>query len=142
GDDYEIILVNDGSPDDSLAVALALRTEDRRIIVVDLSRNFGHHKAMMTGLMRSRGDRVFLIDCDLEEPPEVLPDWWRRLDSDPELDVVYGVQASRKGGWLERLSGWVFYRLINAVSQVQLPPNVIVARLMTARYVRALADHR
>src|SRR5437867_12042423 len=91
GDDYEIILVNDGSPDDSLAVALALRTEDRRIIVVDLSRNFGHHKAMMTGLMRSRGDRVFLIDCDLEEPPEVLPDWWRRLDSDPELDVVYGV---------------------------------------------------
>lgn len=142
GDDFEIVLVNDDSPDDSLAVVMELRKEDDRIIIIDLSRNFGHHKAMMTGLMNASGERVFLIDCDLEEPPEVLADWWDRLDADVDLDVIYGVQPSRKGGRFERISGWVFYRIINALSPVKLPVNVTVARLMTSRYVRALIDHR
>jgi hypothetical protein len=64
--DYEVVLVNDGCPDDSLAVALRLAAQDERVTVVDLSRNFGHHKAMMTGLAEARGERVFLIDCDLD----------------------------------------------------------------------------
>lgn len=142
GDDFEIVLINDDSPDDSLAVALELRKQDRRIKVIDLSRNFGHHKAMMTGLIYARGERIFLIDCDLEEPPEVLDDWWNRLDADADLDVIYGVQPSRKGGLFKRVSGWVFYRIINTLSQVKLPANVLVARLMTARYVHALVEHR
>jgi putative glycosyltransferase len=62
GGDYEIILVNDGSPDDSLELAMRLADEDPRVVVIDLSRNFGHHKAMMTGLMAAQGDHVFLID--------------------------------------------------------------------------------
>src|SRR2546430_13932014 len=70
--DLEIVFVNDGSTDQSLEVALALQKADARIRVVDLSRNFGHHKAMMTGLEHARGDLVFLIDVDLEEPPETL----------------------------------------------------------------------
>lgn len=142
GDDFEIVLVNDGSPDDSLSVALGLHKEDSRVIVVDLSRNFGHHKAMMTGLMYAHSDRVFLIDCDLEEPPEVLVDWWTRLNANADLDVIYGIQSFRKGGWLERSSGWLFYRMFNALSRVKLPTNVIVARLMTARYVQALITHK
>lgn len=142
GEDFEIILVNDDSPDDSMATALELRKQDGNIIVIDLSRNFGHHKAMMTGLMHARGERVFLIDCDLEEPPEVLVEWWNRLDADADLDVIYGVQPSRKGGPVERISGWFFYRIINALSAQTLPANTIVARLMTARYVRALTEHR
>ena len=142
GDDFEIVLVNDGSPDDSLEVALELRKQDDHIIIIDLSRNFGHHKAMMTGLMHSCGERIFLIDCDLEESPEVLAGWWKMLDSDVDLDVIYGVQHSRKGGFVERTSGWVFYRVINALSRVKLPINATVARLMTARYVRALTAHR
>lgn len=142
GDDFEIVLVNDDSPDNSLTVALDLREQDCRIVIIDLSRNFGHHKAMMTGLMHARGERVFLIDCDLEEPPEVLADWSNRLDANSDLDVVYGVQTTRKGDWFERVSGWAFYRLINTFSQVNLPINAIVARLMTARYVRALTEHR
>lgn len=64
---YEIIFVNDGSPDDSLDIALSLYEKSQNIRVVDLSRNFGHHKAMMTGLMQAKGKLVFLIDCDLEE---------------------------------------------------------------------------
>lgn len=142
GDNYEIILVNDGSPDNSLDVALALHKQNNRVIVVDLSRNFGHHKAMMTGMNYAHGERVFLIDCDLEEPPEVLGDWWDRLDKNQNLDVVYGVQSSRKGGWFERISGNLFYAIINMFSPVKLPANVVVARLMTARYVSALVNYR
>ena len=73
--DYEIVLVNDGSPDDSLAVALKLFERDDRLRIIDLARNFGHHKAMMTGLAETRGDLVFLIDSDLEEPPELLTEF-------------------------------------------------------------------
>lgn len=140
--DYEIVLVNDGSPDNSLDLAVRLTESDNHIVVVDLSRNFGHHKAMMTGLMHARGERVFLIDCDLEEPPEILVEWWHRLDANKDLDVIYGVQPSRKGGLLERASGWIFYRMINALSRVKLPTNAVVARLMTARYVHALTTHK
>src|SRR6478735_12183869 len=78
-DAYEFVLVNDGSPDDSLQVALQLRERDPRVRVVDLSRNFGHHKALMTGLARARGERVFLIDCDLEEDPGWLLDFDREM---------------------------------------------------------------
>src|SRR5262250_2139442 len=78
-EDFEIIFVNDGSPDDSLTRALALSEKDPRVIVVDLSRNFGHHKAMMTGLSYARGELVFLIDSDLEEQPELLGDFYNRL---------------------------------------------------------------
>ena len=63
--DYEIILVNDGSPDNSLEIAVSIHQADERIRIIDLSRNFGHHKAIMTGLARAKGERVFLIDCDL-----------------------------------------------------------------------------
>src|SRR4051812_19189964 len=77
--DYEIVLVNDGSPDPSLDIALQLLASDPRIRILDLSRNFGHHKAMMTGLSHARGDLVFLIDPDLEEEPEVLVDFHRLL---------------------------------------------------------------
>ena len=71
-DDYEILLVNDGSPDDSLEKALSLRATDERIVVVDLSRNFGHHKAILAGLHHCRGEYVFLLDVDLEDQPEWL----------------------------------------------------------------------
>src|SRR4051812_8506243 len=102
---YEIILVNDGSPDESLQIALNILKTDRLVRIVDLSRNFGHHKAMMTGLSYARGELVFLIDSDLEEEPELLAAFDGTLQSQ-SADVVYGVQESRKGGIFERLSGW------------------------------------
>ena len=70
--DIELVIVNDGSPDNSLDLALELHKRDPRVIVVDLSRNFGHHKALMTGLAHASGDLVFLIDSDLEEQPRGL----------------------------------------------------------------------
>jgi putative glycosyltransferase len=140
-DAFEIVFVNDGSPDDSLALALRLRDGDPRVRVVDLSRNFGHHKALMTGLARARGDRVFLIDCDLEEDPAWLLAFDREMRAS-SADVVYGVQSSRKGGWFERTTGALFFSVFNRLLTTPIPANVVTARLMTSRYVRALTAHR
>jgi len=141
GDDYEIVLVNDGSPDDSLDIAVALTHRDTRVVVVDLSRNFGHHKAMMTGLAHARGERIFLLDCDLEEEPEWLMSFAAEMARKP-CDVVYGVQDARKGGMFERWSGLWFYRTFNALTGMSLPENLVTARLMTRRYVDALLLHQ
>jgi putative glycosyltransferase len=137
---YEILLVNDGSPDDSLSVALELHRQDPRIKVLDLSRNFGHHKALMTGLSRAEGELVFLIDCDLEEDPAWLLEFQRML-RDRGGDVVYGVQSSRKGRWFERTTGQLFFAVFNQMLTHPLPPNIVTARLMTRRYVQALIRH-
>ncbi|HUJ75979.1 MAG TPA: glycosyltransferase family 2 protein [bacterium] len=136
--DYEIVLVNDGSPDRSRELALALQRDDPRIVVVDLSRNFGHHKAIMTGLAHAQGDRVFLIDSDLEEEPELLVEFWNELAQHPALDVVYGVQRRRKGGLFERLSGYLYFTVANWLSDVKIPRNFLTVRLMTRRYVESL----
>ena len=139
--EYEIIFVNDGSPDQSLNMAVALHLTDPHVRVIDLSRNFGHHKAMMTGLMHARGSLVFLIDCDLEEEPELLPQFYQVLQS-RGVDVVYGVQEFRKGNWFERVSGDVFYATFNFLSDYPLPRNLASIRLMTDRYVCALVAHQ
>jgi len=141
GDSYEIVFVNDGSPDNSLELAVGLSERDCHVAVVDLSRNFGHHKAMMAGLEHSSGDLVFLIDSDLEECPEWLADFHRDLNT-TSSDVVYGVQRSRKGGFLEKLTGRLFYTVFEKMTGTGLPRNLVTARLMTRRYVDALLLHR
>jgi putative glycosyltransferase len=139
--DIELILVNDGSPDDSIDLALALQRTDPRVVVVDLARNFGHHKAMMTGLAHATGDLVFLIDSDLEEQPEDLALFHQRV-MQGDCDVVYGVQEARRGGLVERATGALFFSLVAALSDQPLPRNLVTARLMTRDYVRALVRHR
>jgi len=141
GEDYEIVLVNDGSPDKSLELAVRLSSCDHHVVVVDLSRNFGHHKAMMTGLAYSGGELVFLLDSDLEEEPEWLPAFAWHMEQD-SCDVVYGVQEQRKGNWFECWSGNVFYTGFNALTGLSLPRNPVTARLMTRRYVAALLRHK
>jgi len=140
GTDYEIVLVNDGSPDRSLELAVQLSKVNSHIVVVDLSRNFGHYKAMMTGMAHAIGDRVFLIDSDLEEKPEWLLSFAEQMDRQ-DCDVVYGVQEQRKGRFFERWSGLWFYRLFRGITGLALPDNVVTARLMTRRYVEALLRH-
>ncbi len=140
GDNFEIVLVNDGSPDGSLDMVVQLTERDSHVVVVDLSRNFGHHKAMMTGLAHTKGEQVLLIDSDLEEEPECLCAFAKQMQSD-HCDVVYGVQEQRKGGVFERWSGQWFYRIFNALTGLVLPENIVTARLMTRRYVNALLRH-
>lgn len=141
GDEYEIILVNDGSPDNSLDLAINLTEHDSHVVLVDLSRNFGHHKAMMTGLAHAKGNKIFLIDSDLEEEPEWMIQFDEKM-SQEFCDVVYGVQERRKGGWFERWSGRLFYRAFSALTGLNLSENLVTSRLMTRRYVSALLDHR
>ncbi len=141
GDDFEIVLVNDGSPDNSLELAVELHEQDKRVKVVDLSRNFGHHQAMMTGLKYSSGELVFLIDSDLEEEPEWLEKFLSELDSN-QADVVYGVQGSRRDSGFAKFAGSLFYKLFRLMTDVEQPDHIVTARLMTRRYVDALMLHK
>lgn len=140
GEDFEIIFVNDGSPDDSVDRAIALHRRDARVVVVDLSRNFGHHKAMMTGLAEARGENIFLIDSDLEEEPEWLIPFQQQMIRD-RCDVVYGVQGTRKGGIFERVTGSIYYALFRVLTGIKQPDNIVTARIMSRRYVQALLQH-
>jgi len=143
--DYEIILVDDGSPDNSLTIAKELADIDSRVKVIELSRNFGHHKAIMTGLSHSEGERVFLIDIDLEEEPELLIKFWNEMvnQGPDQPDVVFGVQQTRKGGWFERISGSLFYKIFNFLSdEAKLESNCLTARLMSRNYVKALCTFK
>jgi len=139
--DFELVFVNDGSPDNSLQLAVDLSRRDPRVKVIDLSRNFGHHKAMMTGLAHARGDLVFQIDVDLEEDPELLNTFYDEMQNS-DADVFYGVQDKRKGGLFERVSGALFYWVFNLLSTHKIPRDLLMARLMTRRYVTNLVAHR
>jgi putative glycosyltransferase len=139
-DDFEIVMVDDGSPDNSLDIACSLASKDTRVRVVELSRNFGHHKAMMTGLDHARGELCFLIDSDLEEDPAVLADFHERLR--PDVDVVYGYQRQRAGGLVQRVTGRIVYRLFDLLLPYKIPLNAMTVRLMRRQYVDALCMHR
>lgn len=141
GDDYELILVNDGSPDDSLDKAVKLAEQDENVIVINLSKNFGHHQAMKAGLEYSKGDVVFLIDSDLEEEPEWLEEFSDQMVKQ-QADVVYGVQKQRKGGWFERWSGAIYYRFLDFMLDMKHPKNITTARVMSRRYVDSLLLHK
>jgi putative glycosyltransferase len=140
-DDYEIILVNDHSPDDDLAIAKDLASRDAKVVVIDLSRNFGQHKALLTGLAQASGDYTFMMDSDLEEDPE----WLARFHVEMQrtgCDVVFGVQQGEKGSRFYRLGRWVFYNLMNQLSDINLPKNAVTARLMSRRYLDALLEYQ
>ena len=139
-EDFEIIFVNDGSPDRSLEVALKLTKSHQNVTIIDLSRNFGHHKAMMTGLNYADGELVFLIDSDLEEEPEWLIDFNNQMKKD-QCDMIYGIQDNRRGEILERITGSLFYKIFRLLTQINQPDNIVTARLMTRRYVKALISH-
>ena len=135
--DYEIILVDDGSPDNSLQIAVDLCETNKNLRVIELSRNFGHHPAMTAGLSESKGDYVFLIDSDLEEEPEWLPPFYNKLIN-TGADVIYGQQTSRKGSFFEKISGHIYYFILNKILHFKHPKNMITARLMNRNYLDAV----
>ncbi|PKV49787.1 putative glycosyltransferase [Aquimarina sp. MAR_2010_214] len=138
-EDYEIVFVNDGSPDHSSLKVLEIRNSDPKVKLIELSRNFGHHKAVMTGLKYTKGDYVFLLDSDLEEEPELLTIFYKEM-SEQNVDVVFGVQKTRKGGFVERITGKIFYKIFNNLADVPIEENILMARLMNKQYIEALKD--
>ncbi|MBY0408070.1 MAG: glycosyltransferase family 2 protein, partial [Rickettsiales bacterium] len=139
--DYEIIYVHDGSPDASLAQLMALYEADERVVVIDLSRNFGQHKAIYTGLMHARGQLVYVLDGDLEDLPEWLQAF-HQVMQDKDADVVMGAQVTRQGSFSKRWMGVVFYAMMAHVFRVNVVKNIVTARLMTRRYVQTLIAHK
>ncbi len=138
---YEIVFVDDGSPDDSLEKALSILKQDEKVSVVELSRNFGHHKAMMTAIEQACGDMVFLIDVDLEEPPELLADFHNHL-VEGNWDVVYGTQERRKGSLFEQWSGAVAWWMVKMLLPTKVPQYHSTVRLMRSAYAKALVRHK
>lgn len=136
--DYEIIFVNDGSPDNSLQFLIDKKEEYNKIKIVDLSRNFGHHYAMQAGLSIANGNFIFLIDNDLEVCPSNIKTFYNELNSNPSVDVVYGFQEVRKGGILEKFGGKIFWWGINKFSEISIPKNILTERLMRKDYVKNL----
>jgi putative glycosyltransferase len=139
GAELELIFVNDASPDNGLSVAKNLIARDRGVVVVDLSRNFGQHRALWSGLAHATGDLIAIMDGDLEEDPLWLVSFHRRMQ-ESGCDVVYGVQSAPKGGVSYRASRRLFYVLLNTLATTKFPVNVVTARLMTRRYVQALLE--
>jgi putative glycosyltransferase len=137
GGEAEIIFVNDGSPDNGLQVARRLADSDPRVTVIDLSRNFGQHRALWTGLQHASGDLVAMLDGDLEEDPNWLVEFHVRMN-ETGCDVVYGVQSRPARNSFYRASRTFFYLVLNALAATTFPRNVVTARLMTRRYLDAL----
>lgn len=113
GEIYEIVLVNDGSPEHSLDLAVRLAEAVPHLAVVDLSRNFGHHKAMMTSLKHAIGERVFPDQQQTRRGTRVAARFFVAVMATEKADVDYGRKESRKGGWFERWSGEVYYAVFN-----------------------------
>lgn len=139
--DFEIVLVNDGSPDDSLDVALRYRVGNQKVRVVDLSRNFGHHPAMITGLAQARGQFVYLTDIDLEEEPELLGRYWTTILQNTDVDVIAGLQINRAGSTFGNLLGNSAWSFLASISHIDLPQNMLTTRLMTRRFIEAVLTY-
>lgn len=140
--DFEIIYINDGSSDDTLPMLKALREKDRRVTVINLSRNFGKEAAMTAALDYAPGDAVILLDADLQDPPELIPEMIKVWE-EQNADVVYGQRLSRSGEtWFKKFTAMSFYKVINWISRVKIPQNTGDFRLMTRRTVDAVNELR
>ena len=135
-DDYEILIVDDGSDDHTLATLKAFVAEDPRIRYVSLSRNFGHQCALKAGLDRATGDCVISLDADLQHPPELIPEMLERWQDG--FEVVTMVRRNDAAPAFKRLSSALFYRFINAVSDFRIRPGAADFRLLDRKVIDAL----
>ena len=130
--DYELVVVDDGSRDESYSSLVSLARTDPRLRVLKLSRNFGHQTAITAGIDVARGDAVVVIDADLQDPPEVIPDMVERWREG--FDVVYGVRAKRSGETMMKLAtASVFYRMLHRMTNISIPVDAGDFRLMSRR---------
>jgi dolichol-phosphate mannosyltransferase len=132
-EDYELVLVNDGSTDHTWAMMRDLVANDPRLVAVNLSRNHGHQLALTAGLDLCRGEKILIIDADLQDPPELLGDMLEVMRREG-ADVVYGVRSSRAGDTrFKRATAHVFYRMLARATEVDIPVDAGDFRLMSRR---------
>ncbi len=144
GEEWELVLVNDGSTDRTGEMLRELHAQDRRVCIVDFARNFGHQIAITAGMDHARGEAVVTIDADLQDPPEVIPELiarWRE-----GYQVVYGVRAEREGEtWFKLFTARLFYRLIGSLTEIEIPMEAGDFRLLDRQVVeelRRMREHR
>jgi polyisoprenyl-phosphate glycosyltransferase len=134
GETFEIVFVNDGSRDDTFGMLAAAASQDARIKVVSLARNFGKDIALSAGLAHATGQAVIPIDCDLQHPPELIREFvakWRE-----GFDMVVGVRSKRdEEGWLRRMASRTYYRAMRWVTTVEIPPNAGDFRLIDRKII-------
>lgn len=136
---HEIIFIDDGSRDQTLAIMRDLARHDPRVGFISFSRNFGHEIATTAGIDRARGNAVVLIDADLQDPPELIPAMVARWRDG--VDVVYAQRRQRAGeSPIKRLTSWFFYRIIDRLSDVSIPRDTGDFRLMSARVADAVRN--
>jgi glycosyltransferase involved in cell wall biosynthesis len=141
GEPWELVLINDGSRDGSLAEMRAVAAADPHIKIVNFARNFGHQIAVTAGIDYSRGKAVVLIDADLQDPPEVILEMIDRWKAGYE--VVYAVRSERKGeSWFKRATAKLFYRVIYRITDVNIPVDTGDFRLMDERVAAVLRQMR
>jgi polyisoprenyl-phosphate glycosyltransferase len=136
---YELILINDGSTDDTWRHMEALCSQDKQVVALNLSRNHGHQLALSAGLKMCCGDRILILDADLQDPPELLPKMMACLDAG--CDVAYGQRTSRDGEtWFKKTSASAFYRVLGKMIEIEIPPDTGDFRLMTRRALDVLNE--
>ncbi len=134
---YELIFVNDGSTDRTLEHLIEIQNTDPNIVIVDLSRNHGHQLALSAGLEIAQGERVLLIDSDLQDPPELLPEMMAAMDAG--ADVAYARRISRVGeSRFKRMTAGLFYRFLRRLSKTEVPVDTGDFRLMSRRVADVL----
>jgi glycosyltransferase involved in cell wall biosynthesis len=137
GENFEIVLVNDGSRDATWSVLRQLVEDDEHVLAINLSRNYGHQLALTAGLQACRGDRILIIDSDLQDPPELLGEMMSLMDLGN--DVVYGMRRQREGETaFKRGSARLFYRLLRRLVEVDIPADTGDFRLITRRVLGEL----
>ncbi len=138
---HEIVFVDDGSTDDTLAILNQIAAEDEHVIVLSLTRNFGHQIALTAGMDHARGQSVLVMDSDLQHPPELIPQMIRALESG--VDIVYAVrQDTAQVGLLKRLTSQWFYAIVNHWGGTSFIPGAADFRLMSPRAVAAIRQMR
>ena len=136
-EDYQLLFVNDGSNDNSLAIIKGLTAADSHVSYIDLSRNFGHQVAVTAGLDNASGDYVVIIDCDLQDPPELIPEMLQKMAEGN--DVVYAQRSSREGeSAAKRWTASIFYRIMTRITAVQIPVDTGDFRIVSRRVVEVL----
>ncbi len=137
--DYELIFVNDGSRDDTLKQLRQIAAQDKCVKVLSFSRNFGHQEAVSAGMAKASGQAVVIIDCDLQDPPELIPDMIKMWKDG--ADIVYGRRTKRKGETVfKKLTAWVYYRVLKTLGGQYIPANTGDFRLIDRKVCDTLTN--
>lgn len=136
---YEILFVNDGSEDDTLLIIKEISSKDKQVKRISFTRNFGHQAAIIAGLNNANGDAIITMDCDFQDPPEIIPEFVKKWEQGNK--IVYGRRTSRKDKFFKKTSAKLYYKLLNFSSEVKMPDNIGDYRLIDKSVFRMVREN-